>query len=290
MANQPILVLGATGRQGGAVARELLSRHREVWALTRSPASPAAQVLAERGARLVGGDLDDAASIRTAMSGAAAVFSVQTHLTPAGVEGEVRQGKAVAEAAREAGITQLVYSSVDGAERRSGIPHFESRWEVEQHLQALEVPTTVLRPTAFMDNFATVQRPQTVDGKLLVRLALRPNKPLQMVATADIGVFAADAFERPEQHIGQAIALAGDELTGPQIAKLLQEAAAMPARFEQQPLEEIRGFSEDLALMSEWLNDFGYQADIAALRQRHPELRTLRSWLNETAWQPSVPA
>lgn len=175
MANQPILVIGATGQQGGAVARELLSRGRAVWAFTHSPNSPAAQALAERGARLVQGDLDDPASIRAPMSGAAAVFSVQTHLTPAGVEGEVRQGKAVAEAARQAGITQLVYSSVDGAERQSGIPHFESRWEVEQHLRALGVPTTVLRPTMFMDNFATVQRPQTLDRQLLVRLALSPD-------------------------------------------------------------------------------------------------------------------
>jgi uncharacterized protein YbjT (DUF2867 family) len=290
MANEPILVIGATGQQGGAVARELLRRGRAVWAFTRSPNSRAAQALAERGATLVQGDLDDPASIRAAMSGAKAVFSVQTHLTPAGVEGEVRQGKAVAEAAREAGIAQLVYSSVDGAERRSGIPHFESRLEVEQHLQALGVPTTVLRPTMFMDNFATVQRPQAVEGKLLVRLALHPDKPVQMVATADIGVFAADAFERPEEHIGKAIALAGDELTGPQIAGVFHDVTGIPTRFKEQPLEEVRGFSQDLGLMFEWLNEYGYRADIATLRDGHPALRTLRSWLQETAWQPTVPA
>ncbi|GAA4378948.1 NmrA/HSCARG family protein [Agromyces bauzanensis] len=290
MANRPILVIGATGQQGGAVARELLRGGHEVRALTRSPGSAAAQALARRGARLAEGDLDDAELISSAMAGAAAVFSVQTFMGPEGVTGEVSRGKRVAEAAAAVGVGHLVYSSVDGAERQSGVPHFESKWQIEQHLRMLGVPATVLRPTTFMDNFATVQRPQTVDGELLVRLAVRPTKPLQMVATADIGVFAADAFERPEQHIGKAIALAGDELTGPQIAQVFRETLAMPARYEQQPLDEIRGFSEDLALMSEWLNDFGYQADIPALRRRHPELRRLRDWLTQTAWQPSMPA
>lgn len=290
LANQPILVLGATGQQGGAVAHELLSRGHEVWALTRSPASAAAQTLAGRGARLIEGDLDDAESIRSAMAGAAAVFSVHTFRGPEGAAGDASRGKRVAEAAAVAGVGHLVYSSVDGAERHSGVPHFESKWQVEQHLRMLGVPSTVLRLTTFMDNFATVQQPQIVDGELVVRIALRPTTPMQMVATADIGVFAADAFERPEQHVGKAIALAGDELTGPQIAQVFREALGRPARFEQQPMDEIRGFSEDLALMYEWLDDYGYRADIAALRRRHPELRTLRDWLTQTAWQPTTPA
>lgn len=288
--NGPILVIGATGQQGGAVARELLRRGHEVRALTRKPDAPAAQTLAERGAGVVGGDLDDPASIRTAMAGARAVFSVQTFATPAGVDGEVRQGKAVAEAAQDTGVRHLVYSSVDGAERGSGVPHFESKWAVERHLRALGVPATVLRPTMFMDNFATFQRPEIVDGTLVVRLGLRPDRPIQMVAVADLGAVAADVFERPDEYTGKSVAIAGDELTGPQIAAVFAEVSGTPARFEEQPVAQIRAFSEDLGLMFEWLNEHGYAVDLAALRQRHPGLRTLRRWLEETGWQRAVAA
>jgi uncharacterized protein YbjT (DUF2867 family) len=283
----PVLVIGSTGLQGGAVASELMRRGREVHALTRTPHSAAARQLAEQGATVVHGDLDDAASIRRAMSGAQAVFSVLT--ITRGPDVEVRQGKAVADAARDAGVEHVVYSSVDGAERGSHIPHFDSKWALEQHLQALQVPTTVLRPTAFMDNYRTVSRPALVDGTLVVASPLPPGRPFQMLAAADLGVFAADAFQQPDDHIGTAIALAGDELTGLEIAEAFADATGIPARYQQQPIEAIRSFSDDLALMYEWLDAFGYQADIAALRPRHPGLRTLRRWLHETNWQPAVP-
>jgi len=287
----PVLVIGATGQQGGAVARELLTRGRAVRALTRSSDSVAARKLVEQGANLVYGDLDDPVSIRHAMAGAQAVFSVQTHRTGAGVQDEVRQGLVVAEAAKDVGVAQAVYSSVDGAERNSGVPHFESKWAIEQHLGALGVPTTVLRPTMFMENFAAHARPQVIDGTLLVRLPLRSGASLQMVACADIGMFAADAFERPEDYIGTAVALAGDELTGPQIAEAFQGVAGIPARFDPQPVDEIRAFSEDMALMFEWISDFGYdQVDIPQLRRQQPKLRTLRSWLRATGWQAAVAA
>jgi uncharacterized protein YbjT (DUF2867 family) len=285
-----VVVIGGTGRQGGAVARELLQRGWAVRALVRDVDKPAARALQEQGATLVQGDLDDIASVRAALADAYGVYSVQTPLTPVGIEGEVRQGKTVAEAAKNVGVAHVVYSSVDGAERNSGVPFFEGKWAIEQHLRMLELPTTVLRPTAFMDNFAT-NRPQLLDGKILVRSAWHPDTRVQMIATTDIGVFAAEAFERPEDYIGQAVALAGDELTGPQIAEAFQEVTGTPARFEEQPIEEIRAFSNDLAMMFEWIDNNGHDnADITALRKRHPELRTLRSWLKETSWRPAVHA
>lgn len=287
----PILVIGATGRQGGAVARELLSRGRDVHALTRTSDTPAARQLADHGAIVIQGDLDDPASIRRAMSGVHGVFSVQTHVAPAAVDDEVRQGIAVAEAAKDVDVAHVVYTSVDGAERDSGVPHFDSKWRIERRLQALEVPTTVLRPTGLMENFAAHSRPEVVAGTLIVRLALRPDAPLQMVACADIGVFAADAFERPQDYIGEAVALAGDELTGPQIAATFQAVTAIPARYEEHPLAQLRAFSEDLALMWEWIGRFGYDAaDIPALRERHPRLRTLADWLMQTGWRAAVAA
>ena len=284
----PVLVIGSTGLQGGAVARELLRRGRGVHALAPTPGSAAAQLLSGQGATVVHGDLDDPASIRRAMSGAQAVFSVLT--ITRGPDVEVRQGKALADAARDVGVEHVVYSSVDGAERGSHIPHFESKWAIEQHLQALQVPTTVLRPTAFMDNYrSAVGRPALVDGTLVMASPLPPGRPFQMLAAADLAVFAADAIQQPDDHIGTAIALAGDELTGLEIAEVFADATGIPARYQQQPIEAIRSFSDDLARMYEWLDQFGYQADIAALRVRHPGLRTLRRWLHETNWQPAVP-
>jgi uncharacterized protein YbjT (DUF2867 family) len=283
-----VVVIGGTGRQGGAVARRLLQRGWAVRALVRDVDKPAARALQEQGAVLVQGDLDDIASVRGAMAGAYGVFSMQTFMTPAGLKGEVRQGKAVGEAAKDAGVEHVVYTSVDGAERNSRVPHFESKWLIEQHLRTLELPTTVLRPTSFMDNFA-MQGPQLFDGTLLVRMALHPDTRLQMIATADIGVFAADAFERPDEYIGQAVALAGDELTGPQIADAFAQITGTRTRFEEQPVAEIRAFSDDLSIMFEWINNVGYdRADIPTLRKRHPQLQTLRSWLRETSWQPAV--
>jgi uncharacterized protein YbjT (DUF2867 family) len=286
-----VLVVGATGQQGGAVARELLRRGHSVHALTRTVGSDAARDLAAQGATVVEGDLDDHASIRQAMFGVQAVFAVSTFMTPAGVDGEVRQGVTMAQAAKETGVAHVVYTSVDGAERHSGVPHFESKRAIEQQLHELAVPTTVLRPTFFIDNYAGQARPPLVDGTLVVRSALHADTPLQMIATVDIGVFATDAIERPDEYIGQAVTLAGDELTGPQIAEAFQEVTGTPARFDEQPLEEIRTFSEDMAMMFEWFNKVGFSSDqaaIAALRERHPELRTLRTWLAETHWRATT--
>ncbi|MDQ3738337.1 MAG: NmrA/HSCARG family protein [Actinomycetota bacterium] len=283
----PILVMGATGRQGGATARELLKRGHQVHAFTRSLDTPAAQQLAADGASLVHGDLDDPDTVRQAMQDVAAVFSVQA--ITSGLDVEARQALTAVDAAHAAGVGHVVYSSVDGAERSSGVPHFESKWQVEQRLHELGIPTTVLRPVFFIDNFADHVAPQQVDGELVVRLALREDKPLQMIATADIGVFAADAIEQRDTHVGISIALAGDELTGSQIAAALQEASGMQTRFETQPIDEVRAFSSDMALMFEWINDLGYDhADIPALRRQHPGLRTLRDWLSESDWRPAA--
>ena len=154
---RPVLVIGATGQQGGATARHLLERGRMVRALVRDPASPAARELRRAGADLVVGDLDDPASLRTAMKGAHGVFLVLTmmagpRISPEGVAAEERRGQAVADLARESGIEHLVYSSLNGASARSGIPYYESKARIEEHIHALGLPATILRPVSFMDN------------------------------------------------------------------------------------------------------------------------------------------
>ncbi|MBA2712859.1 MAG: NmrA/HSCARG family protein, partial [Rubrobacteraceae bacterium] len=206
-----ILVSGATGQQGGAVARSLLERGFAVRALTRNPDKPEARESADLGAEVVGGDLEDRSSIEQVLDGVYGVFSVQ-QFGEVGIEGEIRQGVQLADAAKAAGVEHYVYSSVGSAHRETGIPHFESKFEVEEHVRASGVPYTVLRPVFFMQNWEFMWEP--ILGGTLPQ-PLDPDRPFQMVAVEDIGVFAAMAFGDPETWIGREVDLAGDELTMP---------------------------------------------------------------------------
>jgi len=139
------LVVGATGKQGGAVARSLLNRGFRVRGLTRNPHKPEAQALAEQGAEVVQGDMDDRSDMDRVLEGTYGVFSVQ-NFWETGYDREVQQGKMVADAARAAGVAHFVYSSVGSAHRKTGIPHFESKWEVEEHVREIGLPFTIFRP------------------------------------------------------------------------------------------------------------------------------------------------
>ncbi|GHG98066.1 NmrA/HSCARG family protein [Streptomyces rubradiris] len=269
MSNDKIVsVLGGTGNQGGATARELLSRGWQVRALVRDPGKAEAQALEELGATLVKGDLEDTDSLRAAVDGVHGVFSVQAlAYEPETLAAEVRHGKAIADAAKEAGVAHFVYSSVGGAERQTGIDHFESKWEIEEHIKKTGLPATVLRPVFFMNNllhFADA-RPER-----LMRLPVKADKPMQFIASDDIGFFAATAFDNPAEYIGKEIELAGDEITFPQVAEIYERVTGVPTRFEATPVEER---------MFEWFAEEGYQADIPALRRIHPGLLTLEEFL-----------
>lgn len=292
----PVLVIGATGQQGGAVARELLARDRAVHAFVRDPAKAAARSLRAAGARLVIGDLDDPASLRNAMGDVHGVFLVLNmmtgpHVTLAGVAAEERRGTLVAQIAKETRVAHLVYSSIHGAGLRTGIAHVDSKGHIEERIRALDLPATFLRPASFMDNFATYTRPQVIDGELVVGLALRPTTRLSMTAIRDIGVFAAIAFDRPEDFLGPPVEVIGDQLTGPAIAETLGSACALPARFQRQPIEGLRAFDEEVAKMFEWFDERAVAApDFAALRADHPGLLTLAAWARETGWKPGSEA
>ena len=290
----PVLVIGATGQQGGATAKHLLERDQTVYALVRDPDSQAAYALQRAGASLVVGDLDDPASLRTAMEGMHGVFLVLTmmagpKISPAGVIAEERRGKAVADLARESGVEHLVYSSLNGADAHSGIPYYESKARIEEHIHALGLPATILRPVSFMDNFATYNRPVMVDRELVVSLAVGPELPMQLISVHDIGAFAAIAFERPDRFLGQTVEIAGDVLTPPQIAETFGRVCGLPARFRQTPIEQIRAFDPQLAQMFTFFNEHPSElSDLSALRAEHPELMRLETWLRTTAWKPYV--
>ncbi|WP_326794095.1 NmrA family NAD(P)-binding protein [Streptomyces sp. NBC_01808] len=144
---------------------------------------------------------------------------------PETLAAEVRQGKAVADAARAAGVGHFVYSSVGGAERHTGIDHFESKAEVERHVLTLGLPATVLRPVFFMNNLLHYA---DAVGERVLSLPVKPDRPMQMIAADDIGFFAAHAFDEPQTYIGRQIELAGDEITFPEVAEIYQRVTASP--------------------------------------------------------------
>ncbi|MFH0246478.1 NmrA/HSCARG family protein [Streptomyces sp. HK10] len=284
-----ILVLGGTGRQGGAVARELLRRGHTVHALVRDPAKAQARELQEAGAVLVRGDMDDEASLSAAMEDVHGVFSVQTFRGPGGVEAEERQGRAVADAAVRAGVKHFVYSSVGGADRDTRVPHFESKLRIEQYLQTLDLPTTVLRPVMFHDILLDIA-PRPVEGELVLAMWLDPATPVQLIASSDIGVFAADAFENPDVWLGRVVEIAGEALTGPQMAAAFEAVSGVPTRFQQLPIEPLRAARPDLANMFDWFERDGYRADLAELRRNRPGLVSLEAWLRDNWTAPAVGA
>ncbi|GAA2879286.1 NmrA family transcriptional regulator [Actinoplanes cyaneus] len=282
-----ILVLGATGKQGGSTARYLLDRGWPVHAFVRDPGKPAAQALRERGATLVQGDLDDAGSLRKAMAGMYGLFSVQTPLGEGGVPGEERHGKLVADIAHETGIEHMVHSSVGGAERPEGVHWRESKLRIEERIGEHDLPVTFLRPAYFMENLNTDMFPPKMAGdRLVYRRGLAPGVPLQMIAANDIGYFAADAFDAPEEFIGAKVELAGDELTGEQIAEVFQRHTGIPTSFESISMEELKETNPWQATAYDWLNRIGYTADLPTLRKQFPGLLTLEQWLGSTGWKP----
>jgi len=282
-----ILVTGATGQQGGATARELLAAGHKVRAMTRNPASDAARALAALGAEVVQGDLNDQASLERALAGAWGVFAVQ-NTWEAGVEQEEVQGKRIAEAARKAGVQHFVYASVGSAHRQTGIPHFDNKARVEETVRSLGFPSfVILRPVFFMENLTSPWfKPAIDEGTLAVGMS--PEVPLQMIAVADIGKYGRAAFERHAELNGESIDIAGDSLTMPEAAEIISGAAGRTVSHFQVPIEEVRKFSEDFALMLEWFDRAGYEADIAANAVRFGiEPTSFARWAGAVDWSVS---
>ncbi|MBY5900869.1 NmrA/HSCARG family protein [Rhizobium leguminosarum] len=273
-----VLVTGATGQQGGAVVRALIAGGHRVKAISRRPESDGAKRLAAAGVEVVAGNLDDGASVAAAAEGVDAMF-LMGNSYEAGTDAETRQGIAAADAAKAAGIGHLIYSSVADAHKKTGIPHFDSKYLVEKHIAGLGIPYTISAPVAFMENTVA---PWAIDGlrQGVYAAALPPARVLQQVTIDDIGAFVATLAERREQVFGKRFDIAGDELSGAQQAKILSEVLGRPITYRELPIAAIRQQSEDTALMFEWFDRTGYDADIAALRRDFPDV----GWHSYADW------
>src|SRR6201984_2682340 len=278
--DRTILITGVTGHQGGAVARALHGTGFKLRGLTRKPDSERASALARNGVNIVKRDLDDAPTLRRALAGAWGVFGVQ-NTWEAGVEGEESQGKRLAALAREAGVEHYVYTSVGSANKRTGVPHFDNKWRIEETVRGLRFPShVILRPVFFMENLLA---PFSLQGSTLA-WALGPDTKLQMIAVDDIGWVGARAVTDAAPLNSAEIHLAGDVRTMPEAAEILTEALGRPIAFAQTPIEQVRQYSKENASMLEWFERVGYRADITGLeREFGRSLTKLPDWARRHA-------
>ena len=279
-----VLVSGATGKQGGAIGRELLDAGWRVRAMTRKPESEAAQLLAARGAEVVQANLNDEVSLRRVLEGAWGAVAVQ-NTWEEGVAVEEEQGHRFARVAKDAGVQHILYQSVGSADRNTGIPHFDNKWRIEQTIRGLDFPSwTILRPVFFMENLLSPWfKPSIDEGKLAIGMS--PTGTLQMIAVPDIGKYGLQAFERQEEMKGRAIDIAGDDLSGPEAARILSDVTGRKIEFYSTPIEEVRSASSEYAAMLEWFDAVGYDADIEGNAAEFGIRPTrFREWAARQSW------
>ena len=278
-----VVVTGATGKQGGAVVKSLLERGHQVRAVTRNTDSTKARELANAGVALVRASLEDTAALTKALKGATSLFAMTTPFE-GGTQAETRQGASAADAAKAAGV-HLVFTSVGSANRQTGVPHFDSKYQVEEHIARIGVRATVLGPVYFMENLY-FGKEQLAKG--IYAAPLPPTRPLAQVAVADIGAVAARVLEEPGRFAGKRFDLGSDELTGNDLITILSRVTGRPFNYFQVPLEVIRQrMGEEGVKMYEWFERVGYTVDRAALRREFPDVafHDFESWAKTQDWK-----
>ncbi|WNV90463.1 NmrA/HSCARG family protein [Umezawaea sp. Da 62-37] len=278
------LVIGATGKQGGAVARLLLDHGHDVTAYVRSPESPSALALSTAGARLVTGDLADHQALATAAKGVDAIFGLSVPFGSGGKDEEVAQGRLLVDTAMRADA-HLVYSSVRGANRMEAtdIDHADSKQLVEAHLRDQRVRATVLGPVYFMENALNVGFSRLTDGVLANPLSA--GKPLDQVTVRDIAGLAVHAIEDPDRLVGKRIDVVSDRVTGEEAARILSDVLGREIPYQRMPLDQVRRWAGDeIADMFQRFEDNTDFADIDTLHAEYPAV----AWHSYTDWARTV--
>ncbi|MFJ3899835.1 NmrA family NAD(P)-binding protein [Streptomyces sp. NPDC090083] len=298
-AELPVLVTGSTGRQGGATARALLARKTPVRALVRDPHTPRARAIEELGADLVVGDLTAPATLKAAVDGVRAVYSVQMPAyTGQGFDfaGEVAQAENLMTAARAAGVEQFVQSSTSGVGQHTEAPGWrEGRWEVmrvplgtkaaiQDRLREVDFPYwTLLKPSFFMENFEPSMRfyfPRGVEGGLVT--VVKPGTHLALVAARDVGRAAAAALSAPAEWHRVELELASDRLTMTRIADVLSRALGVPLAAPDMTEEQARAAGMgDMGATHAFMDAVGQPARPQFAQARGIELTSFEEWAHE---------
>ncbi len=269
-----ILVTGATGRQGGAVYKHLQKKGFKLRTLVRDPDSNKARQLMGHGKEVFQGGFDDPDSLLRAMDGVHGVFSVQPYTV-----NEIQDGVAVIEAAKRRGVSHFVYSSVASADEETGLPHFESKVKVEEHLRSSGLQYTIVRPVFFMENWHRGFGESIRDGQL--QQPLSSTAKLQMIAVDDIGAFAALAFEHPGQWKNRTFSLAGDELSMQQIADAFSRVTARDVKYVQVSWDQFeKNMGRELTVMYHWFEEKGFHFNLDEARREYPLTHTFNRWLD----------
>lgn len=276
--DRTIAVVGATGRQGGQVARCLLEQGWRVRALTRNPQSKKAAALQAAGAEVVQADLDDPASLEAAFAGVYGVYHMQPGLGNKAVE--VPQGRNAAEAARKAGIRHLVYGSAGPGQEKTGIQQWDAKIDVKQIITELGIPLTVLRPMAFMELMTDpAYYPQSSTWYTMTNLTGTERK-IPWLSVQDLGFIAAKAFANPDKFIGTDLPLAADAQSLGELRQTYRDVRGKyPPRFPM-PMFLMKKFvGQDILNMWSWLRANPVALETAPTYQVHPQAMSVQTWL-----------
>ena len=277
-----IIVTGATGLQGGAVTRHLLRDGWHVRGVTRNAASKQAEALAASGAEVVQGDMTDQSSLQPIFAGAYGVYSVQNPYI-SGPEAEVRQGKNVADVAKDSGVEHLIYGSAGVGQTGTGIPSWETKLQIEEHMKAVGLPLTILRPTAFMELMTDKKFFPAATTWHVMPALMGAARPLPWICTDDLGAIAAKAFAAPDRFVGRDLPLASDVHSLDECRLLYREAIGKHPPHFPMPIWLFQRFGfvgRDLTTMWRWLRTGAIDLDTAATRAIHAEALTVHAWLS----------
>jgi len=276
-----ILVTGATGRQGGAVAKHLLSRGFRVKALTRNPKSKKAAALESMGAEIVQGDLNKPLSYTTHLEDLYGIYSVQTFAN--GVTKEIAQGIQLANQAKAIGISHFVYASAVGTTLNTGIPHWESKRTIEQHVKSIGIPYTIVKPSSFYENLLV---PQVQSGIYKGNLGtpLKNNTKQYSIAVDDIGAACATIFSQTDSFLEKEITLANELLSSDEMASVLSDTLGISVKYQKMPSLITRIFlGKNLYQMFKWIdaNESTLSESIAASKDQSFAKTQFRQWVQQ---------
>lgn len=272
-----IFVTGATGNQGGAATRNLLSKGFYVKALVRKPGL--AKLNAHENLEIIKGDLDDANSYRHHLHDCDGVFCNLVFMY--GIKKEIKQGFDLVDAAKENNIKHFVYASVIGCDLHTGIPHWESKNKIENHIKASEMKYTILRPSSLYENMLIPQvKSRVLKGKLV--LPTHKTTVQQFISSEDVGKIATTVFSDPERYMGLTMNLAAEQMDGEQLAATYSKVMGRKIKFQQLPRLITRlVMGRDLAKMFRWLdnNDPSFVKDLQAFKNEFPGMLSLEEWI-----------